>query len=128
MFQSSLTRSVVASATWLAAGCALSPCDDAVIVPSIIVEVRDSLTGSAAAAGAGGRAIDGSFVVALEPHDVDSEGVPLSLVMLSERPGTYTVEVTKRGYSRWERTNVQVDDLRCHAEQVQLTAKLQRAT
>ena len=91
------------------------------------MEVRDSVTGAAAAAGADGHAIDGSFMAALEAHDVDPDGAPLSLVMLAQRAGTYTVQVTKPGYSLWERRNVQVDDQGCHAEQVQLTAKLQRS-
>jgi len=127
MFRSSLIIGIVASVTWLASAC-VGPCDTTIIVPSIIVEVRDSVTGAAAAAGADARAIDGDFMVVLAAHDVDSAGAPLSLAMLAERAGTYTVRVTKPGYSAWERRNVQVDDRGCHAEQVQLTAKLQPAT
>jgi hypothetical protein len=126
LFRSSLVMGIVATMSWLASACA-GPCDTS-FVPSLIVEVRDSVTGAAAAAGATGRAIEGSFVAVLEAHDVDPDGVPLSLIMPSERPGTYTVQVTKPGYSLWERRKVQIDDLGCNAEQAQLKAKLQAAT
>jgi hypothetical protein len=112
---------IVASVTSLVSACAVDACDTG-IFPSIIVEVRDSVTGAAAAAGAEGRAIDGSFVVALGAYDVDPEGAPLSLATPGERAGTYTVQVTKPGYSLWERTIVQVDDFGCHTDHVQLSA------
>jgi hypothetical protein len=127
MLRSTLAIGIIASVTSLASACAVGPCDTG-IFPSIVVEVRDSVTGSAAAAGADGRAIDGSYVVTLEVYDFDIDGAPRSLAMPGERAGTYTVRVTKPGYLPWERKNVQVDDLRCHTDQVQFTAQLQPAT
>jgi hypothetical protein len=124
MLSSTFTIGIVASVTSLVSACAVDACDTG-IFPSIVVEVRDSVTGAAAAAGAEGRAIDGGFMVTLDVYDVDPEGAPLSLAMPGERAGTYTVEVTKPGYSLWEQRNVQVDDSGCHTEQVRLSAKLQ---
>jgi hypothetical protein len=124
MLRPTLAIGIVASVTLLLPACAVEACDTG-IFPSIVVEVRDSLTGAAAADGAEGRVIDGSFIADLDVYDVDPEGVPLSLAMLGERAGTYTVQVTKPGYSLWERRNVQVDDSGCHTEQVRLSARLE---
>ena len=118
---------IVASLTWLLSACGFEACDTGVF-PSIVVEVRDSVTGAAAASGAQGRAIDGSYLVPLDVYDVDVDGAPLSLAMPGERAGTYTVQVTKPGYSPWEQRNVEVEDSGCHTEQVHLSAKLQAAT
>jgi hypothetical protein len=112
-------------ATFLSA-CPTGACDTS-IVPSIIVEVRDSLTGAAAAAGAAGLAITGSYRITLDAYGVDAGGDLLSLATPGERAGNYTVRVTKPGYGVWEHVGVRIRERGCHTNQVVLTARLQPA-
>ena len=110
-----------AASTLMACG----PCDTS-IVPSIVVEVVDSVTGEAAASGALGVATDGGYADTLEVHSLDPTGRPLSLATRGERIGTYLVRVTQAGYAAWERDDVRIRQEECHTNQVNLTARLQR--
>jgi hypothetical protein len=81
---------------------ACGPCDTS-IVPSIVVEVVDSVTGEAAASGALGLATDGQYTDTLEVYALDGAGQPLSLATRGERVGNYSVRVMQTGYAVWER-------------------------
>lgn len=85
----------------------------------INVEVRDSVTGAAAATGAIAVARDGGFADTLRSLD----GVTVSGAW--ERPGTYTVGISKTGYQAWSATGVRVIDAGCHVQSVSLRARLQ---
>jgi hypothetical protein len=50
--------------------------------------------------------------------------LPLAL----ERPGLYRVEVRAAGYVLWTRSNIRVEDGRCHVRTVNVDALLQRLT
>ncbi len=104
-----------------------SACDSATplvctdnLVPAIEVEVRDAITGEAAADGAVGIATDRAFSDTLEV------GFPgLVLTGAYERAGRYEVIVTKVGYKPW-REGVRVERDACHVETVRLRADLER--
>lgn len=91
--------------------------------PSIVVEVRDSLTGAPAASGAtllvrsarGGEATPGT-----------SWG-DLTLQWGEEQAGTFDVTVRKPGYVDWLRDDVQVPRGQCHVVTARLLARLQPA-
>ena len=106
--------------------CPVGACDTS-IIPSIVVEVRDSITGVAAAAGAVGVATSGAYADTLAVYGVDSVGDTLSLAMRGERAGNYAVRVTKAGYVPWERFGIRIRERGCHTNQVVLAARLQLA-
>ena len=121
---SGITCALAAAAAGLLMAC--EPCDTS-IVPSIVVEVVDSVTGEAAASGALGLATDGGYTDTLQAYGVDEIGRPLSLASRGERVGTYSVRVTQTGYAVWERGNVRIRSEGCHTSQAELTARLQPA-
>lgn len=85
---------------------------------AINVEVRDSLTGQPAAAGATGVAAEGAYADTLDAFSATS------LAGAYERAGTYTVTVRKPGYREWRLTGVTVTSDACHVQPVQLQARL----
>lgn len=111
----------------LAAGFSTSACSGITCTAegrdAVIVEVRDSITGSNAAEGALLIVRDGEYVDSVRggPNE------PPALTAAFERPGTYEVVVQKNGYREWVRQGVRVrrtggcDKL----ESVRLTALLQ---
>ena len=122
---SGITCSLTAAAAGLLMAC--EPCDTS-IVPSIVVEVVDSVTGEAAASGALGLATDGGFTDTLEVHAFDAAGRPLALASRGERAGNYSVRVMQAGYAVWERVNVRIRSEGCHTNRAELTARLQPAS
>lgn len=91
-------------------------------VPSraIVVAVRDSTTGAAAADGAFGTIESGARVDTLTQSD--------SLLMFGgDRLGTYSVNIEHAGYDTWTATGVAVTQLSScgNVLPVQLTARLQ---
>lgn len=93
----------------------------------VVVVVHDSVTGAPIAAGAVGIATDGTYRDSLQVAGLASDGTPESLAGAYERPGTYTVQVTKPGYAGWSQTGVQVSKGTCHVRTVTLTANLESA-
>ena len=98
-------------------------------VSGLAVRVQDSLTGAPAASGAMLIARDGAYAdTAVVPSGAAN---PDSWVLTAagERPGTYTVTVSKNGYLTWPRTGVVVrmDEYGCHPQTVELVALLQRS-
>lgn len=89
----------------------------------IQVSVRDSLSGLPAAGGAVAVIQDQSFIDTLRAIPFADS---LMLYGAYERPGVYTVLITKSGYRNWLRTNVVVNKDECHVITVQLDARLQR--
>ena len=85
---------------------------------AINVDVRDSLTGQPAAAGAIGVAAEGSYADTLDAFSATSLGGAY------ERAGTYAVTVRKPGYREWRRDGVVVTSDPCHIRPVQLQARL----
>jgi hypothetical protein len=98
--------------TLLAAlACAVAGCDDATSAPcqglpnrAVIITVRDSVTGAAAASGAIGTVQTSTFVDSLEMADSVT-------VFGGSRLGTYQVRIEKDGYQPWTALNVQVTDI-----------------
>jgi hypothetical protein len=87
---------------------------------AIVVAVRDSVTGAAAA--------DGSFGTVEAAGKVDTLTQSDSLLMFGgDRLGTYAVSIEHAGYATWTASNVNVTQLGSCANvlPVQLTAKLQ---
>ena len=94
--------------------------------PGITVAIVDSVTGTSAVRGSRTVARSGAFEhLSIAGDDPAWDGITL-VSLATERPGTYTVTVSKDGYRDWIKTNVKVVDGECHVETVSLTAKLQR--
>ncbi len=88
--------------------------------PGLILEIRDSISNAAAAAG--------SIAVAAEGPYVDSVNVTSSLTasLAGNRGGNYAVRVRKSGYQLWERVNIFVPGGECGPDEpVQLLLRLQ---
>jgi len=114
---------LVACVVWLAPGCnsnrVTGECA-AAISRAIVVAVRDSTTGAAAADGAFGTIQSGAKVDTLTQSD--------SLLMFGgDRLGTYSVNIEHAGYHTWTATGVAVTQLgSCgNVVPVRLTARLQ---
>lgn len=86
-------------------------------LPGIAITIRHGATGDSI-----GRALviaeDGAFV---DSTRSDGSG---TAALAFERPGTYAVTVTKKGFSSWSRSPVRVSEGECHVELVHLTAVL----
>ena len=101
-------------------------CTD-IFVSGLVVSVQDSLTGAPAASGAQLIAQDGAYAdtASYPPNRPDLDAQPL--VSAGERPGAYTVRVSKPGFLDWVRGGIIVTADECHVRPVALTARLQRA-
>lgn len=108
----------------LLSACPTGMCDTS-IVPSIVVEIRDAESGAPAATGATAVAVSVSDRITLEPYGMDQEGDLVSLATPGERPGDFTVRVTKTGYAEWEREGVRIPERDCHTNQAVLDARLE---
>ncbi len=93
--------------------------------PGIAIEVRDAVTGEAAAAGALGIATESAFTDTLMAIPLE-DGVSLVLTGLYERAGTYEVLITKAGYHAWRVSGVKIERDECHVMTVHLEARLER--
>ena len=93
-------------------------CPD-IIPPTMLIQVTDASTGQPAAGGAGGSVTDGAFTSPLIRFGAD-QLTPEA----TNRPGTYTVVVTKPGFQAWTRTGVVVSQTACGARTVHLDAFL----
>ena len=100
-----------------------------ILVPAIIVEMRDARTGAPLAGLAVGTVRDGAYIDSLRPHSYldasELTGTMLSRQAAHERSGRYTVEVERPGYQRWTRSDVRVRDADCHVQTQTLRAQLQ---
>lgn len=106
----------------ISAGCGLSEpvvCTDEA-VPSIHVEIRDSVTNALVGAGARVIAADGSYA---DTAFASSHADVVSLA--HERPGNYTVTVAQTGYQVWNHSAIQVRRGICHVQTVAVVARLQ---
>jgi hypothetical protein len=89
--------------------------------PGLVITVRDSVTGAAAAAGSTLLAVDGAYR--------DSSFIAFDSTMMSgvyERSGTYQLTLRHGGFRDWTRSGVVVTGGSCHVETTRLTALLQR--
>ncbi|HYW06974.1 MAG TPA: hypothetical protein VE913_08460 [Longimicrobium sp.] len=89
---------------------------------SVAVEVRDSITGSGAAAGARGTLRDGTYSDTLNAVSATY----MSSAATWERPGSYEVTIDKPGYLRWT-GRVRATRGECHVESEPARALLRRA-
>lgn len=121
------THAMIKPLVLLLGALALGACESAVVctanvVPSIVAEVRDSLTSAPAATGAtllvrsaaGGEATAGT-------------GEELYLFWGQEQAGRFNVTVQKPGYVDWHRSEVRVARNRCHVETARLLVRLRPA-
>ena len=99
-----------------------------VIVPGIIVEIRDAADGKAIADLAAGIVQDGAFTDSLRPAESSSSQLAdlYSRQSAFERPGTYAVHVERAGYSSWDTAGIVVTKEVCHVSTVRLNAALSR--
>ncbi len=114
-------------------GTVLSGCDDAIPTlcpavenPGLVVEVRDADRGTFIAEGAVAVAQDGGYVDTLLAAASSGDGTLRSLAGAYERPGTYTVSVSRPDYQTWRRANVRVSEGECGVRTVELEALLER--
>ncbi|MGH7638748.1 MAG: carboxypeptidase-like regulatory domain-containing protein, partial [Gemmatimonadaceae bacterium] len=104
-------RVIVFFAGSVIAGCrAQEPfvCTD-ILVPGIVVDVRDSISDAYVGPQARIAATSGGYLNVVVTQDDDG---PYALA--HERPGTYTVTVDKTGYTQWRRAGVHVTADECH--------------
>lgn len=100
-------------------------------VPGICISVVDAVTGSPAACGATAWVIDDEYSDLLSDSCVPSQPDSLQSPVLRgawERPGVYTVFITKLGYRPWSCGDVVVTEDRCHVRTVELEARLEPDT
>lgn len=91
----------------------------------IQVEIRDAMTRNPAAEGAKATVNDGSFIDTLRTLPVVPPQGSLTVYGVYERPGVYTVMITKPGYRDWVRSNVVVNKDECHVITAQIEALLE---
>ncbi len=91
--------------------------------PGISVDVRDSITNALVGRGSSVIVREGAAVVD-SAYDTGASDGPYALAY--ERPGTYTVSVTKTGYQPWAKTGVQVVRNGCHVNAVPVIARLHK--
>lgn len=112
-----LGRWFVVVSTSLVAGCGC----DAVATRSLFITVVDERTQASIAAGATIRVVDGAFEETTEvPADFGAGAVG----MVFDRPGRYSVTVTKSGYQVWSREGVVVPQEGCSVRTAQVQARL----
>ena len=100
------------------------PCTG-ILMPGVVVAVRDSITGQPIAGHARGTVRQDSFVDSLRTASYSSvDGTILSLQGAHERDGTYDVFIMSPGYAPWLMTGVQVRRDECHVVTVYLVARL----
>ena len=95
----------------------------AIVPPSVIVTVQDSVTGANVTPGATVELRSGTFVTS----EVGLEGWG-SVSVGGNRTGTFTVTVSRTGYQTWTKTGVEVEEGPCGARTVQLTVRLKPAS
>ena len=100
-----------------------------VALPSIVVTIVDSVSGSPAAFGSRGTAQAGSFIDSLVEYGrrgtVPNDTL-LSLQASRSGPGVYLVTIEKAGYRSWQQANVRVTHNSCTLNTANLTAKLRQ--
>ena len=101
------------------------------VTPAVEVQVFDARTGAPAAHRTVATVQDGSYTDTLEitgwrstPPDSTTAFIVTGAY---ERPGTYTVRITKPGYRPWERTGVRAREGECGVERERLVASLEPA-
>jgi hypothetical protein len=109
----------------LVAGC---DSDDSIICTTearfgVNLSVKDAVTGQLIPAGVRGSLKDGSYLDSLQVF-TDIEGRIFSLAGAVERPGTYRVDLVAPGYQPWTRSDVRVEEGRCHVTPVTLVAEM----
>lgn len=105
-------------------GCNAAPMAcTASIEPGIVVEVRDATTRQPIARGAVAELISGSYHETLLEHGF-SNGQLLSLAGAFERPGSYQLKVSQKGYTAWSQDSIAVSKDACHVVTVKLEASL----
>jgi hypothetical protein len=92
--------------------------------PGIVVTVLDDATGAAASCGARAVVTAPGYSVTVENPAMPGCPDSLALSAAHERPGTYTVTVSKPGYRDFTQSNIVVGADVCHVITAQVTARL----
>ena len=95
--------------------------------PAVVVQVRDAVTAAPLADSATVRATDRTVSDTLRLCGLTADYRWLSRCGFEERPGTYDVQVARRGYAPWSRNGVRVTRDECHVRTVVLAAMLTAA-
>ena len=92
--------------------------------PGVVVTVVDATTLRPAADGATATLTEGNYTETMQPG-VTNGTIPLiDFRGAFERAGTYTMRVTKPGYTPFEQTGIVVTRNVCHVNMVSLRAEL----
>ncbi len=94
-------------------------------VYGITVNVVDSVSGAPAGAGATLVVQDGAYSEAITHPATSSNSESFNAA--GERPGTYSLSVTRNGYKAWSASGITVTKDACHVKGVAITARLQPA-
>jgi hypothetical protein len=89
---------------------------------SLVLEIRDAVTGQPRAGYATATVVDGDFSETMGPAS-DSNAVHLTGVW--DRAGAYDITVTAPGYLTWTDTNYLVQQGECHVVTLGVTILLQ---
>jgi len=105
--------------------------DQQIVCPMILssgvaVEVRDAFDGAAIASGAKLVAQAGTYADSMS-FPVGQSDLNSSRLRGANRPGVYTLTVTKTGYQPWVQTKVNVTAERCGVSLTNFTATLHAA-
>jgi hypothetical protein len=91
-------------------------------VSGLSVQVRDSITGLPAGAGATVLATEGAYQ---ETLTYGGTADPAGFHGAIERPGRYRIDITRAGYQPWTRADVVVAEDECHVIPTLVLARLQ---
>lgn len=94
------------------------------VVPAIVVEIRDAVTGAYVAENAWGAVSEGTYADSLQPYISNGYGTLQSRQAAFERVGLYSISIQHNDYQPWLRSNIQVTANECHVNTVTITAEL----
>ena len=95
-----------------------------ILVPGVVVEIRDEVDGTPLAETARGVVRDGAYTDSLQLLGTGKAALVRSAAY--ERAGVYTVTVEHQGYAPWRREHVRVRGGDCHVQTTHLAADLER--
>ena len=100
-----------------------------VVMPGLIVAVRDAATGQGVPGQVVVVARDGAYIDSLRAPELNAPRDPsFPFRGADERPGTYEVSVESPGYVPWRREGVRVHmEDECHVKTVNLVARIKRS-
>lgn len=90
------------------------------------MEISDSVTGALLAEHAHGVVRDSGYIDSLRPYAATDDSILAWRQAARHRAGTYDITVEHAGYAPWTIKGVKVSSDGCHANTVELKARLKR--